>query len=126
MTRVAELPRCTHGDAGDTTHLIFCLVVQDPSIFTVLTCPTNTPGVALMDFVIFPPRWSVHVGVSKAGCNTLGRTSRPDYLSYPVYSLTRFIWQERTFRPPYYHRNIMSEFMGLIKGKYEAKEQVRV
>lgn len=36
---------------------------QDPSIFTVLTCPTNTPGVALLDFVIFPPRWSVQVCV---------------------------------------------------------------
>ena len=31
--------------------------------------------------------------------------------------------QEHTFRPPYYHRNCMSEFMGLIKGKYDAKEE---
>lgn len=61
----------------------------DPSIFTVLTCPSNKPGVAIADFVIFPPRWSV---------------------------------QENTFRPPYYHRNCMSEFMGLILGSYEAKE----
>ncbi|XP_033635425.1 homogentisate 1,2-dioxygenase-like [Asterias rubens] len=62
----------------------------DPSIFTVLTCQSNKPGVAVADFVIFPPRWSV---------------------------------QDHTFRPPYYHRNCMSEFMGLIKGKYEAKEE---
>jgi len=62
----------------------------DPSIFTVLTCPTDRPGVALCDFVIFPPRWSVHTN---------------------------------TFRPPYYHRNCMSEFMGNIKGRYEAKEK---
>lgn len=61
----------------------------DPSIFTVLTCPSTKPGVAIADFVIFPPRWSV---------------------------------QEHTFRPPYYHRNCMSEFMGLILGAYEAKE----
>ncbi|XP_046969576.1 homogentisate 1,2-dioxygenase [Vanessa cardui] len=61
----------------------------DPSIFTVLTCPSTKPGVAIADFVIFPPRWSV---------------------------------QENTFRPPYYHRNCMSEFMGLILGSYEAKE----
>ncbi|KAJ0174742.1 hypothetical protein K1T71_009850 [Dendrolimus kikuchii] len=61
----------------------------DPSIFTVLTCPSTKPGVAIADFVIFPPRWSV---------------------------------QEHTFRPPYYHRNCMSEFMGLILGSYEAKE----
>lgn len=64
----------------------------DPSIFTVLTAPSGTPGVALCDFVIFPPRWAV---------------------------------QEHTFRPPYYHRNCMSEFMGLIKGTYEAKEIVK-
>ncbi|OQR80283.1 homogentisate 1 [Tropilaelaps mercedesae] len=31
----------------------------DPSIFTVLTCPSTKPGVAIADFVIFPPRWSV-------------------------------------------------------------------
>ncbi|XP_030384097.1 homogentisate 1,2-dioxygenase [Scaptodrosophila lebanonensis] len=62
----------------------------DPSIFTVLTCPSSRPGTAIADFVIFPPRWSV---------------------------------QEHTFRPPYYHRNCMSEFMGLILGRYEAKEE---
>lgn len=60
----------------------------DPSIYTVLTCPTDTPGVALCDFVIFPPRWMV---------------------------------MDHSFRPPYYHRNLMSEFMGMIWGKYDAK-----
>ena len=29
----------------------------DPSIFTVLTCPSHEAGVAVADFVIFPPRW---------------------------------------------------------------------
>jgi len=62
----------------------------DPSIFTVLTCPSNEPGVAICDFVLFPPRWTV---------------------------------SEHTFRPPYYHRNLMSEYMGLIRGVYEAKEE---
>ncbi len=61
----------------------------DPSIFTVLTSPTDTPGVANVDFVIFPSRWMV---------------------------------AETTFRPPYFHRNVMSEFMGLIFGVYDAKE----
>ena len=61
----------------------------DPSIFTVLTCPSQEPGTAVADFVVFPPRWSV---------------------------------AENTFRPPYYHRNCMSEFMGLIHGEYEAKK----
>lgn len=60
----------------------------DPSIFTVLTCPSSKLGTAIADFVIFPQRWSV---------------------------------AENTFRPPYFHRNCMSEFMGLIKGGYEAK-----
>jgi homogentisate 1,2-dioxygenase len=29
---------------------------------------------------------------------------------------------EGTFRPPYFHRNVMSEFMGLVKGEYDAKQ----
>lgn len=36
-----------------------CVFFQDPSIFTVLTCPSDKPGTAIADFVIFPPRWSV-------------------------------------------------------------------
>jgi homogentisate 1,2-dioxygenase len=31
----------------------------DPSIFTVLSSESDTPGVANLDFVIFPPRWMV-------------------------------------------------------------------
>jgi homogentisate 1,2-dioxygenase len=62
----------------------------DPSIFTVLTSPSDTPGTANVDFVIFPPRWLV---------------------------------AEDTFRPPWYHRNVMSEFMGLVYGQYDAKPE---
>jgi homogentisate 1,2-dioxygenase len=62
----------------------------DPSIFTVLTSPSETPGTANIDFVIFPERWMVG---------------------------------ENTFRPPWYHRNIMSEFMGLVYGVYDAKPE---
>ena len=29
---------------------------------------------------------------------------------------------ERTFRPPYFHRNCMSEFMGMVSGSYDAKK----
>ncbi|MFG1807247.1 homogentisate 1,2-dioxygenase [Streptomyces sp. NPDC049040] len=62
----------------------------DPSIFTVLTSPSDTPGLAGADFVVFAPRWLVG---------------------------------EDTFRPPYFHRNVMSEFMGLIEGAYDAKAE---
>jgi homogentisate 1,2-dioxygenase len=62
----------------------------DPSLFTVLTSPSDTPGLANADFVIFAPRWLVG---------------------------------EDTFRPPWFHRNIMSEFMGLIRGTYDAKAE---
>ena len=62
----------------------------DPSIFTVLTSPSDAPGRANADFVIFPPRWMV---------------------------------AEDTFRPPWFHRNVMSECMGLIYGDYDAKAE---
>lgn len=62
----------------------------DPSIFTVLTSPSDTRGTANMDFVIFPPRWLV---------------------------------AQHTFRPPWFHRNVASEFMGLVHGAYDAKAE---
>ena len=33
----------------------------------------------------------------------------------------RWLVAEHTFRPPWYHLNVMSEFMGLIYGVYDAK-----
>jgi len=60
----------------------------DPSIFTVLTSPSETPGTANIDFVCFSDRWMV---------------------------------AENTFRPPWYHLSVMSEFMGLVQGVYDAK-----
>jgi homogentisate 1,2-dioxygenase len=62
----------------------------DPSIFTVMTSPSGQPGVANVDFVIFPPRWMV---------------------------------AEHSFRPPWFHRNFMSELMGLVHGVYDAKAE---
>jgi len=62
----------------------------DPSIFTVLTSPSDTPGTANLDFVVFPPRWLV---------------------------------AQDTFRPPWFHRNVASEFMGLVTGVYDAKAE---
>jgi homogentisate 1,2-dioxygenase len=34
---------------------------------------------------------------------------------------TTWLGQDDTFRPPWYHRNTMSEFIGLIAGDYDAK-----
>ena len=42
-----------------------------------------------------------------------------DFVIFPP----RWLVAENTFRPPWYHRNFMSEFMGLISGKYDAKEE---
>lgn len=40
-----------------------------------------------------------------------------DFVIFPP----RWTVAEHTFKPPYFHRNIMSEFMGLIRGEYDAK-----
>ncbi|KAK9452137.1 Homogentisate 1,2-dioxygenase [Limtongia smithiae] len=45
-------------------------------------------------------------------------TAIADFVIFPP----RWLVQEDTFRPPWYHRNTMSEFMGLICGSYDAKE----
>ena len=42
-----------------------------------------------------------------------------DFVIFPP----RWLVAENTFRPPYYHRNTMSEFMGNLAGVYDAKEQ---
>ena len=42
-----------------------------------------------------------------------------DFVIFPE----RWLVAEHSFRPPWYHMNIMSEFMGLIYGKYDAKEE---
>lgn len=41
-----------------------------------------------------------------------------DFVIFP----DRWLVAENTFRPPWYHRNYMSEYMGLIYGAYDAKE----
>ncbi|MBZ0162567.1 MAG: homogentisate 1,2-dioxygenase [Notoacmeibacter sp.] len=46
-------------------------------------------------------------------------TANIDFVIFPP----RWMVAEHTFRPPWYHRNIMSEFMGLIHGRYDAKEE---
>jgi homogentisate 1,2-dioxygenase len=45
-------------------------------------------------------------------------TANVDFVIFPE----RWMVAEHSFRPPWYHMNIMSEFMGLIYGRYDAKE----
>jgi homogentisate 1,2-dioxygenase len=46
-------------------------------------------------------------------------TANIDFVIFPE----RWLVAEHSFRPPWYHRNVMSEFMGLIYGQYDAKER---
>ncbi len=46
-------------------------------------------------------------------------TANCDFVIFPE----RWLVMEDTFRPPWYHRNVMSEYMGLIYGQYDAKEE---
>ena len=46
-------------------------------------------------------------------------TANVDFVIFPP----RWMVAEETFRPPYFHRNLMSEFMGLIHGEYDAKAE---
>jgi homogentisate 1,2-dioxygenase len=46
-------------------------------------------------------------------------TANVDFVIFPE----RWQVAEHSFRPPWYHMNIMSEFMGLIHGQYDAKEK---
>lgn len=45
-------------------------------------------------------------------------TANVDFVIFPP----RWMVAKDTFRPPYYHRNVMNEYMGLIYGIYDAKE----
>ncbi|MGA2127219.1 MAG: homogentisate 1,2-dioxygenase domain-containing protein, partial [Xanthobacteraceae bacterium] len=46
-------------------------------------------------------------------------TANIDFVIFPE----RWLVAENTFRPPWYHMNIMSEFMGLLYGRYDAKPE---
>ncbi len=62
----------------------------DPSIWTLLSSPSDTPGTANLDFILFREHWRV---------------------------------AEHSFRPPWFHSNVMSELMALIEGVYDAKAE---
>ncbi|WHN65708.1 homogentisate 1,2-dioxygenase [Cysteiniphilum sp. QT6929] len=73
-----------------------------------LFCPVNT---VLKDHA--DP--SIFTVLTAPSLNT--GTANVDFVIFPP----RWVVGEDTFRPPYYHRNIMSECMGLLTGVYDAK-----
>jgi homogentisate 1,2-dioxygenase len=46
-------------------------------------------------------------------------TANVDFAIFPP----RWLVAEHTFRPPWFHRNMMNEFMGLVTGEYDAKAE---
>ncbi|HXP30033.1 MAG TPA: homogentisate 1,2-dioxygenase [Stellaceae bacterium] len=46
-------------------------------------------------------------------------TANVDFVIFPP----RWMVAEDTFRPPWFHRNVMSEYMGLVRGEYDAKAE---
>jgi len=63
------------------------------------------------------PDPSIFTVLSAAG-DTAG-AANCDFVVFPP----RWMVAEDTFRPPWFHRNVMSEFMGLIRGVYDAKSE---
>ncbi|CAH0014486.1 unnamed protein product [Clonostachys rhizophaga] len=110
--------------------------IEEPGTWTIFTKydnqifsaeQTNTPfDVVGWHGVYYPYKYDL------GRFNIIGSTSfdHPDASIYTVLSNPtadfvifppRWLVQEDTFRPPWYHRNTMSEFMGLIMGDYDAK-----
>ena len=51
--------------------------------------------------------------------STMHGTANCDFAIFPP----RWMVAEHTFRPPWFHRNLMNEFMGLVRGAYDAKAE---
>ncbi len=49
-------------------------------------------------------------------------TAGVDSLDFVIFP-PRWLVMEHTFRPPWFHRNVASEFMGLIRGSYDARTE---
>jgi homogentisate 1,2-dioxygenase len=63
------------------------------------------------------PDPSIYLVLQSAG--EIAGTDNIDFVIFPP----RWLVAEGTFRPPWFHRNVASEFMGLIEGVYDAKEE---
>jgi homogentisate 1,2-dioxygenase len=51
--------------------------------------------------------------------SVMAGTANVDFAIFPP----RWLVAEHTFRPPWFHRNMMNEFMGLVFGEYDAKAE---
>lgn len=57
------------------------------------------------------------IGTVLTSPSEFGGTANMDFVIFPP----KWLVAENTFRPPWYHRNVMTEFMGLVHGQYDAK-----
>ena len=73
----------------------------------------NTMGTVSYDH----PDPSIYTVLTSPSGAPLPGTANVDFVIFPP----RWLVGEDTFRPPWYHRNFMNEFMGLIQGLYDAK-----
>lgn len=113
----------------------FTIVTKSQGHFWQKTMPSTPFNVVAWHGTAYPYRYDL------AHFNTLGSISydHPDPSIFTVLTSPsthagvanldfvifppRWLVAEHTFRPPYFHRNVMSEFMGLIQGRYDAKEE---
>eukprot|EP00580_Thalassiosira_gravida_P008772 CAMPEP_0201634210 /NCGR_PEP_ID=MMETSP0493-20130528/7234_1 /ASSEMBLY_ACC=CAM_ASM_000838 /TAXON_ID=420259 /ORGANISM="Thalassiosira gravida, Strain GMp14c1" /LENGTH=548 /DNA_ID=CAMNT_0048106037 /DNA_START=104 /DNA_END=1750 /DNA_ORIENTATION=+ len=64
------------------------------------------------------PDPSIYTVLTARGGDEEG-TALADFVIFPPRVMAT---DENTFRPPWFHRNVMTEFMGLIHGEYDAKK----
>src|SRR5450631_2166164 len=77
-----------------------------------MICAASTPSVRFpMITRILRSFWYCSQSATPRGVDAI------DFVIFPP----RWLAMQHTFRPPWFHRNLASEFMGLIHGAYDAK-----
>lgn len=126
-----EIPKAKYFDETDD----FRIIQKYLGKFFEYTIPHNIFDIVAWHGNYYPYRYDCH------HFNTIGSISydHPDPSIFTVLTCQtpdhgqaamdlaifppRWLSMEDTFRPPYFHRNTMNEFMGNIAGKYDAKEE---
>lgn len=101
---------------------LYCAELQHSPFDVVAWCGNSAPyGYDLAHFNVINsvsfdhPDPSIFTVLSSP--SPLAGIANCDFVIFPP----RWLVSEHSFRPPYFHRNIMSEFMGLIRGEYDGK-----